>query len=77
MVRVIALALLLVYTLSAQDRVLKEFACQHVWAVVPIIGIGKAGDLKRDMFVPSRGHQEESGTRSSHEVSADWLNCVG
>jgi hypothetical protein len=53
MVRVIALALISVYALSAQGRVPKEFAYHKVWAVVPIIGTGTPDDPRRPMFVPS------------------------
>ena len=53
MIRTIALALMCVCTLAAQDRVASEFLYHRVWAVVPIVGKGTADDPKRPMFVDS------------------------
>jgi hypothetical protein len=62
MARAVVLALLTVFTLSAQDRVPKEFAYHHVWAVVPFIGTGKPDDPKRPMFVPSPAERKQTAT---------------
>jgi len=53
----IALFLLLMNTLFAQNRVSPEMMYHRVWAVVPLIGSGKPDDPKRPMFVPSRAEQ--------------------
>jgi hypothetical protein len=57
MLRGIALLLLLINTLFAQHRVSPEMMYHRVWAVVPMIGSGKADDPKRPMFAPSAAEQ--------------------
>jgi hypothetical protein len=57
MLRSIALLLLLINTLFAQNRVSPEMMYHRVWAVVPLIGSGKPDDPKRPMFVPSPAEQ--------------------
>jgi hypothetical protein len=60
MVRVIALALISVYALFAQDRAPKDFVYHRVWAVVPMIGSGKPDDPRRPMFVPSPAEAKQT-----------------
>ncbi len=57
MLRCVALFLLLMNTLFAQNRVSPEMMYHRVWAVVPLIGKGTADDPRRPMFVPSRAEQ--------------------
>jgi len=57
MLRCVALLLLLINTLFAQNRVSPEMMYHRVWAVVPLIGSGKPDDPKRPMFVPSPAEQ--------------------
>ena len=57
MLRSVALLLLLINTLFAQNRVSPEMMYHRVWAVVPLIGSGKPDDPKRPMFVPSPAEQ--------------------
>src|SRR5579872_350120 len=57
MLRGIALLLLLINALFAQNRVSPEMMYHRVWAVVPMIGSGTADDPKRPMFVPSPAEQ--------------------
>lgn len=79
MLRSLALLLILVNTLFAQNRVSPEMMYHRVWAVVPLIGNGTRDDPRRPMFVPSRGEQADrakTGDRSgvigfSMQVSDD------
>ena len=79
MLRCVALLLLLINTLFAQNRVSPEMMYHRVWAVVPLIGSGTHDDPKRPMFVPSPAEQAaklKNGDRSgvigySMQVSDD------
>ena len=79
MLRCVALLLLLINTLFAQNRVSPEMMYHRVWAVVPMIGSGKPDDPKRPMFTPSpaeRTAKFKTGDRSgvigySMQVSDD------
>src|SRR5689334_15396979 len=53
MLRTVALLLLLMNALFAQNRVSPEMMYHRVWAVVPLIGSGKPDDPKRPLFTPS------------------------
>jgi len=53
MLRAVALLVLCMTTLFAQDRVSPEMMYHRVWAVVPLIGTGRGDDPKRPMFAPS------------------------
>src|SRR5437868_9603200 len=67
MLRSIALLLLLINTLFAQNRVSPEMRDHRVWAIVPLIGSGKPDDPKRPMFTPSPVEQAaklQKGDRS-------------
>jgi len=57
MLRSVALLLLLINTVFAQNRVSPQMMYHRVWAVVPLIGTGKPDDPKRPMFVPSPAEQ--------------------
>ena len=67
MLRAVALLVLFMNALFAQNRVPPEMMYHRVWAVVPLIGSGKADDPKRPMFVPSPAEQAakmKTGDRS-------------
>ena len=67
MLRCVALLLLLINTLFAQNRVSPEMMYHRVWAVVPLIGSGTPDNPKRPMFTPSRAEQAaklKNGDRS-------------
>jgi hypothetical protein len=57
MLRAVALLLLFMNALFAQNRVSPEMMYHRVWAVVPLIGSGKPDDPKRPMFVPAPAEQ--------------------
>jgi len=57
MFRAVALMLVCLSALFAQNRVSPEMMYHRVWAVVPMIGSGKPDDPKRPMFVPSPAEQ--------------------
>jgi hypothetical protein len=57
MLRSVALVLLFINTLFAQNRVSPEMMYHRVWAVVPLIGKGTADDPRRPMFVSSPAEQ--------------------
>ncbi len=84
MLRGIALLLLLINTLFAQNRVSPEMMYHRVWAVVPMIGKGTLDDPRRPMFVPSSSEQAgraKSGDRSgvigfSMQISDDGKSAL-
>ena len=59
MLRSMALLLLLINTLFAQNRVSPEMMYHRVWAVVPMIGKGTLDDPRRPMFVPLLSEQAD------------------
>jgi hypothetical protein len=77
--RVIALVLLSVSALFAQNRVSPEMMYHRVWAVVPLIGSGTPDNPRRPMFTPTPAEQAaklKNGDRSgvigfSMQVSDD------
>ena len=84
MLRTVALLLLSLTVLSAQNRVSPEMMYHRVWAVVPLIGSGTADDPKRPMFAPSPAEQTaklKKGDRSgilgySMQLSDDGKNAL-
>jgi hypothetical protein len=66
MLRGIALFLLCMNALFAQNRVSPEMMYHRVWAIVPLTGTGTPDDPRRPMFVPSRSEQaaKKKGDRS-------------
>jgi len=67
MLRSVAVLLLSLSALFAQNRVPPEMLYHRIWAVVPLIGHGTPDDARRPMFVPSRAERMTSiktGNRS-------------
>lgn len=67
MFRAVALFLLSLPALFAQNRVSPEMMYHRVWAVVPLIGKGTSDDPRRPMFTPSpseRAASLKNGSRS-------------
>jgi len=67
MVRAVALVLLSLPAVFAQNRVSPEMMYHRVWAIVPLTGSGKPDDPKRPMFTPSPAEQAaklQKGDRS-------------
>ena len=59
MLRAVAVLLISISALFAQNRVSPEMMYHRVWAIVPLIGKGTADDPRRPMFVPSPAEQAE------------------
>jgi len=84
MVRVVALLLLSLTALFAQNRVAPEMMYHRVWAVVPLIGKGTWDDPRRPMFAPSPAETAASakaGSRSgvisySMQISDDGKSAL-
>lgn len=57
MLRAVALLLVCLSTLFAQNRVSPEMMYHRVWAIVPLVGSGKPDDPTRPMFAPSPAEQ--------------------
>ena len=67
MLRAVAILLLSLSALFAQNRVSPEMMYHRVWAIVPLVGKGTADDPRRPMFAPSPGEIAEkikNGDRS-------------
>lgn len=62
--RAVALFLLSLSALFAQNRVSPEMMYHRVWAVVPLIGSGTPDDPRRPMFVPSPAEQKAKSEKS-------------
>jgi hypothetical protein len=84
MLRAVALLLLSLTALFAQNRVSSEMMYHRVWAVVPMIGKGTLDDPRRPMFVPSnseRAEKAKKGDRSgvigfSMQISDDGKSAL-
>ena len=66
MVRVVALFVLSLTALFAQNRVSPEMMYHRVWAVVPLIGKGTSDDPRRPMFAPSPAERSAKLKNGDH-----------
>ena len=64
MLRALALLLISISALFAQNRVSPEMIYHRVWAVVPLIGKGTPDDPRRPMFVSSPAEQKAKFDKS-------------
>ncbi len=84
MLRCMALVLMCMNAVFAQNRVSPEMMYHRVWAVVPMIGTGTADDPKRPMFTLAPAEQAakvKTGDRTgvigySMQVSDDGRNAL-